>query len=187
MATHSTVLAWRIPGMEEPGGLPSMGSRRVRHDWSNLAAAAAAVLWGVRAKCSRNGKSRCRGPEAGGWHVWWRIEALVTGVQWDGLERKAGAIPGFDMGLGIPIWSRVQWKMERHWCGVGGGEAGSWSGVPHKSPEALGKEGATGCNKSSRGGGGPVPQGLKHPEASWSMYQPSWRESTLPDFSCHWR
>ena len=32
MAVHSNVLAWRIPGMEEPGGLPSMGSHRVRHD-----------------------------------------------------------------------------------------------------------------------------------------------------------
>jgi len=42
MATHSSVLAWRIPGMGEPGGLPSMGSHRVRHDWSDLAAAAAA-------------------------------------------------------------------------------------------------------------------------------------------------
>ena len=41
-ATHSRVLAWRIPGMVEPGGLPSMGSHRVRHDWSDLAAAAAA-------------------------------------------------------------------------------------------------------------------------------------------------
>ena len=41
MATHSSVLAWRIPGMGEPGGLPSMGSDRVRHNWSNLAAAAA--------------------------------------------------------------------------------------------------------------------------------------------------
>ena len=39
MATHSRVLAWRIPGMGEPGGLPSMGSHRVRHDWSDLAAA----------------------------------------------------------------------------------------------------------------------------------------------------
>ena len=38
MATHSSVLAWRIPGMGEPGGLPSMGSHRVRHDWSDLAA-----------------------------------------------------------------------------------------------------------------------------------------------------
>ena len=42
MATHPNVLAWRIPGTGEPGGLPSMGSHRVRHDWSDLAAAAAA-------------------------------------------------------------------------------------------------------------------------------------------------
>ena len=35
MATHSSVLAWRIPGTGEPGGLPSMGSHRVRHDWSD--------------------------------------------------------------------------------------------------------------------------------------------------------
>ena len=42
MAAHSSVLAWRIPGMAEPGGLPSMGSHRVRHDWHDLAAAAAA-------------------------------------------------------------------------------------------------------------------------------------------------
>ena len=38
-----SVLAWRIPGTGEPGGLPSMGSHRVGHDWSDLAAAAAAV------------------------------------------------------------------------------------------------------------------------------------------------
>ena len=41
MATHSSVLAWRIPGTEEPSGLPSMGSCRVGHDCSDLAAAAA--------------------------------------------------------------------------------------------------------------------------------------------------
>ena len=39
MATHSSVLAWRIPGTGEPGGLPSMGSHRVGHDWSDSAAA----------------------------------------------------------------------------------------------------------------------------------------------------
>ena len=44
MATHSSVLAWRIPGTGEPGGLPSMGSHRVGYDWSNLAAAAAAWI-----------------------------------------------------------------------------------------------------------------------------------------------
>ena len=40
MATHSNILAWRIPGMGEPGGLPSLGSHRVGHDGSDLAAAA---------------------------------------------------------------------------------------------------------------------------------------------------
>ena len=43
MVTHSSVLAWRIPGTAEAGGLPSMGSHRVGHDWSDLAAAAAVV------------------------------------------------------------------------------------------------------------------------------------------------
>ena len=41
MATHSSILAWRIPGTEEPGGLLSMGSHRVRHDCSDLAC----MLW----------------------------------------------------------------------------------------------------------------------------------------------
>ena len=44
MATHSSVLAWRIPGTGEPDGLPSIGSHRVWHDWSDLAAAAAAAV-----------------------------------------------------------------------------------------------------------------------------------------------
>ena len=44
MAVHSSVLAWRIPGTGEPGGLPSMRSHRVGHDRSDLAAAAAAIF-----------------------------------------------------------------------------------------------------------------------------------------------
>ena len=44
MATHSSVLAWRIPEMAEPGGLPSMESHRVGHDWNDLAAVAAACF-----------------------------------------------------------------------------------------------------------------------------------------------
>ena len=47
MATHSSVLAWRIPGTGEPGGLPSMGSHRIGYDWSDLAAAAAESFWCV--------------------------------------------------------------------------------------------------------------------------------------------
>ena len=44
MATHSNVLAWRVPGSAEPDRLPSMGSHRVRHDWSDLAAAATTFM-----------------------------------------------------------------------------------------------------------------------------------------------
>ena len=48
MATHSSVLAWRIPGTGEPGGLLSMGSHRVGHDWSDLAVAAKWVSFETR-------------------------------------------------------------------------------------------------------------------------------------------
>ena len=51
MATHSSVLAWRILETGEPGGLPSMGSHRVGHDWSDSAAAAAAIWY---TKCTYN-------------------------------------------------------------------------------------------------------------------------------------
>ena len=44
MATHSSVLAWRIPGTGKPSGLLDMGSHRVGHDWSDLAAAVADSL-----------------------------------------------------------------------------------------------------------------------------------------------
>ena len=44
MATHSSVLAWRIPGKGEPGGLPFTGSHRIGYDWSNLAAAATCIV-----------------------------------------------------------------------------------------------------------------------------------------------
>ena len=43
MASHSSTVAWKVPWMEEPGRLQSMGSHRVGHDWSDLAAAAADV------------------------------------------------------------------------------------------------------------------------------------------------
>ena len=44
MATYSSVLAWRIPGTGKPGGLPSLGSHRFGHDWTDLAAAAAILI-----------------------------------------------------------------------------------------------------------------------------------------------
>ena len=47
MATHSSILAWKIPWTEEPGGLPSMGSHRVGHEWSDLAEAAAFLFMAI--------------------------------------------------------------------------------------------------------------------------------------------
>ena len=64
MATHSSVLAWRIPGMGEPGGLPSMGLHRVGHDWGNLAAVAANAEV-VKAAVSIPGLGRSLGGEHG--------------------------------------------------------------------------------------------------------------------------
>ena len=47
MATHSSVVAWRIPGTGEAGGLPSMGLHRVGHDWSHLAVAVAVLVYEI--------------------------------------------------------------------------------------------------------------------------------------------
>ena len=72
MATHSSVLAWRIPGMGEPGGLPSMGSHGVGHDWSDLAAAVYNTREGngTPLQCSF-----LENPRYGG--AWW---AAISGV-----------------------------------------------------------------------------------------------------------
>ena len=59
MATHSNVLAWRIPGKGEPGGLPSIGSHRVGHDRSDLAAAAAADYVHVHAQSLQSYLTLC--------------------------------------------------------------------------------------------------------------------------------
>ena len=60
MPTHSSVLAWRIPGKAQSGGLPSMGSHRVGHNWSNLAAAAAAAAKSL-CWCSNPSALECGG------------------------------------------------------------------------------------------------------------------------------
>ena len=87
MATHSSVLAWRILGTGEPGGLLSMGSHRVGHDWSNLAAAAAAAwmmnqiaLTLVDFQQKRRAKDRCWYSEdkSVGLDLWCR----ALGPQW---------------------------------------------------------------------------------------------------------
>ena len=62
IASHSSALDWKIPWTEEPGGLPSMGSHRVGHSWSDLAAAAAAWL----------DSHHCEQPLSEAWGIAWR-------------------------------------------------------------------------------------------------------------------
>ena len=76
MAPHSSVLAWRIPGMGEPGGLLPMGSHRVGHDWSDLAIAAAWCNLGL---------------------PWW--------LSWQRIHLQGGR-PGFDPWVGKIHWRR---------------------------------------------------------------------------------
>ena len=71
MATNSSVLAWRIPGMGEPSGLPSTGSHRIRHDWSDLAAAAADVNRGFSDGTSgKEHTCQCRRHKRGEFDPW---------------------------------------------------------------------------------------------------------------------
>ena len=86
MATHSSVLAWRIPGTAEPRGLLSMGSHRVGHDWRNLATAATGDIqaFGHNLKLSREMQS---------WEPF--VHGMRSWASWDspwvwGVERKAG-------------------------------------------------------------------------------------------------
>ena len=95
MATHSSILAWRIPGMGEPGALLSVGSHRVGHDWSNLAAAATAAagaqydwcLWQLKQErvWKRSLRCNCEGTHISGsvWtfsHQWLRAcNGLASG------------------------------------------------------------------------------------------------------------
>ena len=92
MATHSSVLAWRIPGMGEPGVLPSMGSHRVGHDWSNLAAAPATSLGASPIAQCRESACQCRRHRSHGWMASQTRLTWVCGVMGStpGLGRSPG-------------------------------------------------------------------------------------------------
>ena len=71
MATRSSILAWRIPETEEPGGLPPMGLHRVGHDWSDLAAAAAAATAAAQTT-----------------DYWCRKQYHILSMNWNGSKKK---------------------------------------------------------------------------------------------------
>ena len=83
MATHSSTLSWRIPGMAEPGGLPSMGLHRVGHDWSDLAAAGERIieadLLPLYKKLAKNSTSTILNQLFG---IWSKLERWKGSIKW---------------------------------------------------------------------------------------------------------
>ena len=104
MATHFSVLAWRIPGTGEPGGLPSMGSHRVGHDWSGLAAAAATVerLGMALSPPSRTKRSQSSPRESRGSWSWQLLASKVS-------ASMCGGILQWGQGVGEKAIIKGQW------------------------------------------------------------------------------
>ena len=104
MATHSIVLAWRIPGTGEPGGLPSMGLHRVGHNWSDLAAAAAATRRGFRRMIHYVLK---RGKEGRGRHTTKSTTApdlWVKAPSWKCILRPAIPVDAMGISWAFPVF-----------------------------------------------------------------------------------
>ena len=82
MATHSSVLAWSIPGTREPGELPSVGSHRVGHNWSDLAAALLYNRLRLSDKEPHLPSMKCRRPEFDPWDrkIPWRQKWQPTPI-----------------------------------------------------------------------------------------------------------
>ena len=116
LATHSSVLAWRIPGTGEPGGLPSMGSHRVGHDWSDLAAAAAAG-----SSCSQLRLNTINMYSLFGlinWFGWVLTKWIILWSSWliENAKTKCTRQPGFDWapGIGRILWNA--WNKKEGGC-----------------------------------------------------------------------
>ena len=123
MATHSSVLAWRIPGTGEPGGLPSVGLQRVGHDGSDLAAAAAALKLPERDTLSPAsvGTPKCRSRKCSVASDGLRVDRtrLLRVSRWESSSRLRS-------GGGRAGWR--PWGLDgprELWCAPGSG-AGSW-------------------------------------------------------------
>ena len=109
MAPHSSTLAWKIPGMEEPGRLQSMGSLRVRHDWATSLSFFTFMHWrknGIPLQCS------ClENPREGG--TWW---AAVYGVAQSRtqLKRLSSSSRVWEkLGAELQMW--ICWHVQGSW------------------------------------------------------------------------
>ena len=119
MATHSSVLAWRIPGLGKLGGLPSMGSHRVGHDWSDLAAAAAAYRTYLYKTAIGQ---RMQGPDS-------KISRVKRKDKLEKATTVKGGFPAGAPALGPQWWVRFE--------GISGEENRETRQTPHTSGAIL--------------------------------------------------
>ena len=117
MATHSSVLSWRIPGTGEPGGLLSMGSHKVRHSWSDLAAAAAVNSMGkdcLNVDHGTGGDTHgCKGCKLSQRN--WLIERCSSKMRWTVLIKMIQGLLWWPSGLRIclPMQGTWVWSLVR--------------------------------------------------------------------------
>ena len=107
IATHFSVLVWRIPGMGEPGGLPSMGSHRVGHNWNDLAAAEQGFPGGASGE---EPTCQCRRPKRHRFNPWvgktpWIKSRQPTPVFLSGESQGWGSL------VGCHLWGRTESDM----------------------------------------------------------------------------
>ena len=127
MATHFSTLAWKIPWTEEPGGLLSMGSHRVGHDWSNLAAAAAVALVFI-VSSPHNGEGNGTPLQYFAWKIPWTEEP--GGLQFVGLLRVR-----HNWATSLSLFTFMHWR--RKWqpthcsCLENPRDGGAWWAAVH--------------------------------------------------------
>ena len=153
MATHSSVLAWRIPGMGEPGGLPSMGLHRVGQDWSDLAAAAAAA-------------EAAGGPYTS---MSWKCPFILEVICW----KKNNVMLELAWFKGCEHWVKERWRLSSITCGQKNGQT-------HGQSTVLPSEVGQWClSVLISWDGGPVEGGLQR-WSCWIRWNKPWAVSDCP-------
>ena len=118
MATHSSILVWRVPWKEEPGGLQSMGSQRVGHDWSNLACTHAlekdmathssVLAWRIPGTEEPGGLPSMGSHRVG--HDWRNLAAAAAAAE-EGLWMLEEILQYLIRGQRVS-----HWKVDGYWC-----------------------------------------------------------------------
>ena len=115
MATHSSILAWEVPWIEEPGGLQSMGLQRVGHDWEGTQCIQLCVCVMLSKKYSHNLK-------VGSYFIWWEclgLWAWETASQlWENCYKEAGGETKFATNRGAVWTSKIKYQVKEYWIEV---------------------------------------------------------------------